>query len=111
MSNILKQTCRALIVGAVVGAVALTAPTPARALDTGAAVGIGLGSFALGTALGAASNPYGYAPSYGSAPSYGYAAPSYGYAAPSYGYAPSYSYSYEPQAQYYAPSYSYYGYR
>jgi hypothetical protein len=34
-------------------------PSSAEAeIDTGAAVGLGLGSFALGTALGAASNPY-----------------------------------------------------
>src|SRR5262249_62423483 len=32
-------------------------------VDSGAAVGIGLGSFALGTALGAASHPY-YGPYY-----------------------------------------------
>lgn len=56
----------------------------AQALDTGAAVGIGLGSFALGTALGAAANPY-YRPYY----PYGY------YPAPAY---------YPPPAPYYPPA-------
>ena|SRR5438105_1969037 len=57
-------------------------PAEAR-VDTGAAVGIGLGSFALGSALGAASRPY-YAPYYNP---YGYyyppPAPVY-YPAPAY---------------------------
>lgn len=71
---------------AVVGVVAWGAQTPAQArIDTGAAVGIGLGSFALGTAVGAAANPY-YNPYY--AP-YGYA-----YPAPAY---------YPPPAPYPAP--------
>jgi len=51
-------------------------------ISTGAAVGLGLGSFALGTAVGsAAARPYGYYP-------YGYYAP-----APAY-YAPPPVYSY-----------------
>jgi hypothetical protein len=92
----------ALAVGA-----AFTAP-PAKAdwhhhggISTGAAVGIGLGSFALGTALGsAAAYPYygGY---------YGYPYAGYGYTYPAYsygGYAPYYG-------GYYGTSYGpYYGY-
>jgi hypothetical protein len=69
---------------AVAGAMVLPA-RPAQALDTGAAVGIGLGSFALGSALGAASNPY-YRP---------YAPYGYGYPAPAY---------YPPPAPYYPPT-------
>ena len=79
------NTSRSLTVAAaLVAASALaTVPTPARAIDTGAAVGIGLGSFALGTAVGsAAAQPYGYAP-------YGYAAPpAPAYYAPAPGYYP-----------------------
>ena len=53
---------------AILGSVGLAAaPQPAHALGTGAAVGIGLGAFALGTALAA---PYYYQP----APYYGYPA-------------------------------------
>ena len=86
------------LTAAVLVAAATVAPTqPAHALDTGAAVGIGLGSFALGSALGAASNPY-YRPYYYP---YGYYAP-----AP----APAY---YPPPAAYYPPARScwdsYYG--
>ena len=74
------------VIVAVTGLLAAAAPTqPAHALDTGAAVGIGLGSFALGTALGAAANPY-YRPYY----PYGYY-----YAAPAY---------YPPPAPYYPPA-------
>jgi len=83
-----KRTGRALTVAAaLVGAVALTAPSPAQArVSTGAAVGIGLGSFALGTAVGAAARPYGYYP-YGG-----------------YGYAPAPAYYYPPAPAYYAPA-------
>jgi|SRR5579872_2771223 len=78
---------RLTVVAAVVAAVTVTVPSrPAHALDTGAAVGIGLGSFALGSALGAASNPY-YRPYY---PYGGY------YSAPAY-YPP-------PPAPYYPPA-------
>lgn len=71
---------------AVTGLLATAVPTqPANALGTGAAVGIGLGSFALGTALGAAANPY-YRPYYYP---YGY------YPAPAY---------YPPPATYYPPA-------
>jgi hypothetical protein len=87
LSNLLGRTGRALaFTTAIVGAIGLTtAPKPAHALGTGAAVGIGLGALAVGTAVGAASNPYYYgAPGYyGYAPSY-YAPPAPAY----YGYAP-----------------------
>jgi hypothetical protein len=62
-----------LAAAVVAGTVAITAPTPAEArVSTGAAVGIGLGSFVLGSAIasGAFANPYGYYP-------YGYYAPTY----------------------------------
>ena len=74
---------------ALVGAVALTLPTPSQArVSDGAAVGIGLGSFALGTAVGsAAARPYGY---------YGYP---YGYYAPPPAYYPAPA----PAPAYYAP--------
>jgi hypothetical protein len=81
---------RNAVIAKVTGAAAILAtvtlvavPThPAKALDTGAAVGIGLGSFALGSALGAAANPY-YRPY-----PYGY------YSTPAY---------YPPPAPYYPP--------
>jgi hypothetical protein len=87
----IKQSRRVLALASatIAAAIWLTVPNPAEALDTGAAVGIGLGSFALGTALGAASNPY-YGGYYG-----GYAYP-YGY----YPAAPAY---YPPPAPYYGP--------
>ena|SRR5829696_6752596 len=76
--GIARRLAAAAAIGGAV--VAISAPQPAHAIDTGAAVGIGLGSFALGTALGAgaAANPY-----YGGYP-YGYAAP-----APAYAYPPA----------------------
>jgi hypothetical protein len=104
------------LVSALAVGVAFTAPA-AKAdwhhhggISTGAAVGIGLGSFALGTALGsAAAYPYygggyygggyygGYP--YGGYAGYGYGYPSYGYS----GYAPAYG-------GYYGSSYApYYG--
>jgi hypothetical protein len=73
-------------------------------ISTGAAVGIGLGSFALGTALGsAAAYPY-----YGG---YGYGNPyaGYGYSYPAYSsYSPAYSsYGYAPYSRgYYGSSYA-----
>ncbi|HZK91731.1 MAG TPA: hypothetical protein VFC56_16440 [Stellaceae bacterium] len=85
------RTGRALaLTTAITAAIGLTTvPQPAHALGTGAAVGIGLGALAVGTALGAASNPYYGAPGYG----YGYNPGYYpGYYAPPapayYGYAP-----------------------
>jgi len=62
--------------------VAIAPMRPAEARDnTAAAVGIGLGSFALGTALGAAANPYPYNP-------YGYYAPAPVYYPPPPAYYP-----------------------
>jgi hypothetical protein len=67
---------------ALVAAVGFAAvPQPAHALGTGAAVGIGLGALAVGTAIGAASTPY-----------YGY--PGY------YGYPANYGYGYSPYPAY-----------
>jgi hypothetical protein len=88
ISGFAKQLVRGLTFAAgLAAAVAVTLPGPAQArIDTGAAVGIGLGSFALGTALGAASRPY--------YPSYGYP---YGYYAPPPAYYPP------PAPAYYAP--------
>ncbi len=64
--------------GAILAAVSLTAaPRPAHAIDNGAAVGLGLGSFALGTAVGSAANPYNnpYNYAYGYPPAPAYAPP------------------------------------
>jgi|SRR5689334_1235739 len=72
----------AAMAAAFMAVLSFTISQPANALDTGAAVGIGLGSFALGTALGAGAHPY-YSPYYYP---YGY------YAAPVY---------YPPPAPYY----------
>src|SRR5436190_17317975 len=88
MGKIVKQAgWRLGAAAAIIGAVALAAPNSAQArIDTGAAVGIGLGSFALGTALGAASTPYynpyyqqpyGYYPAPAPAPAYYPPAPYY----------------------------------
>jgi hypothetical protein len=84
--------------GLAIGAAALaavgltTVPRPADALSPAAGVGIGLGAFAAGTALGAAANPY-YNPynPYNSYNSYYY----------------PYGYSYAP-AQAYYPTTPYY---
>jgi hypothetical protein len=66
--NLIGRTGLTLAAAAVIGVVGMTAaPQPAKALSTGAAVGVGLGAFALGTALGAGANPYYnsyYAPGY-----------------------------------------------
>jgi hypothetical protein len=91
-----------------VGVAFIAAPTTAEArISTGAAVGIGLGSFALGTALGsAAAYPYYgggyYGAGYGGYPYGGYTG--YGYPAYGYGgYTPAYG-------GYYGSSYApYYG--
>ena len=94
-----KRAGRGLAVAAVaLAAVCLTAPNAAQArIDTGAAVGIGLGSFALGTALGAgAAAPYN--PYY--APGYAYPAP-----APAPGYYPG---SYYPPRSCWDPYRRYY---
>ena len=86
ITDFVKRSGRRFAVAAtLVAAVALTAaPQSAQAgggISPGAAVGLGLGAFALGTVAGAGA--YGY-PAYG-AP-YGYYPPSYGYypAAPYY---------------------------
>ena len=73
---------------AILGAVGFaTTPQPAHAgISTGAAVGLGLGAFALGSAL--------------SAPYYGYPGGYYGY--PGYAY-PTYYYPQPAPYPYYAP--------
>jgi hypothetical protein len=90
------RTARGLAIGAaVLAAVGLTTvPRPAHALSPAAGVGIGLGAFAAGTALGAAANPY-YNPynPYNPYNSYNYP---YGY---SYAPAPAYY----PSTPYYPP--------
>ncbi|MBV8337470.1 MAG: hypothetical protein JO358_18915 [Alphaproteobacteria bacterium] len=90
--NLFRRSGRGLAVGgAILAAVGLTtAPQPAHALSSGAAVGLGLGSFALGTIVGSASNPY-YNPYY------------------PYGYYYPYSYGYYPTAPAYYPAAPYYG--
>lgn len=81
LSNLLGRTGRTLAATtAIVAAIGLTAaPKPAHALGPAAAVGIGLGALAVGTAIGAGANPYyGYPGYYGYAPSYYYPpAPAY----------------------------------
>jgi len=85
LSTLLGRTGRTLAFAtAIVGAIGLTVtatPKPAQALGTGAAVGIGFGALAVGTALGAAANPYyyGYPGYYGYAPAYYPPAPAYYY--------------------------------
>jgi|ERR1700683_3735153 hypothetical protein len=85
LSNLAGRAARTLaFTTAIVAAVGLTTARPAQALGTGAAVGIGLGALAVGTAVGAAANPYyygypGYYPGYYYPPA---PAPAY------YGYAP-----------------------
>ncbi len=94
LGNLFGRTGRALAVAAaILAAVGVTtAPRPAHAISSGAAVGLGLGAFALGSVVGSAANPY-YNPYY-----YGYYSPYYPY---SYYYptAPAYY----PAAPYYAP--------
>jgi hypothetical protein len=83
-----KHACHAVVLAAGLAVAVSFVPCSAEAgIDTGAAVGIGLGSFALGGALGAAPNPYyrpypyGYyypaAPVYYSPPPVYYAPPAY----------------------------------
>jgi len=84
ISSLFGRTSRTLAMSAaVVGTLGLAAAPPAHALGTGAAVGIGLGAFALGSAL-AAPYYYGY-PGY-----YGY--PAYYYAPPAAYYPPAPAY-------------------
>ena len=90
--DIAKKTGGLAATTAIVAALALSAANPAQArVSTGAAVGIGLGAFAVGGALGAGAyyNPY-YAPYRG----YG----GYGYRYAYYPPAPAY---YPPPAYYY----------
>jgi hypothetical protein len=54
--------CLAVAAGILVAVGLTTAPRPAHAISPGEAVGIGLGSLAVGTALGASANPYYYQP-------------------------------------------------
>ena len=84
-----KRTGRGIAVAAAtVIAMLFLTQKPAQAIDAGTAAGIGLGSFALGTALGAgAANPYN---------------PYY------YPYAGGYAYPAAPAPAYYPPS-PYYG--
>ena len=89
LGNLLGRMARGLALGAaIVAAVGLTTvsrPAQAGGIGPGAVVGIGLGAFALGSALGAAANPYYYNPYY--YPGYYYPpAPSY---YPSTSYYPS----------------------
>ena len=83
----------AAVTAAAVIAMLFLTQKPAQAIDAGTAAGIGLGSFALGTALGAgAANPYN--PYY---PGYAYPAP-----APAPGYYPG---SYYPPRNCWDPYY------
>src|SRR5438270_11413901 len=84
--NNLAQPGRLALAVAVVAGVTVPVEKPAQAISVGEAAAIGLGSFAVGTALGAgAANPYNngyyYAPGYAypaaPAPSYYPAAPYY----------------------------------
>jgi hypothetical protein len=81
ISNHMGRIGRTLAFGtAIIAGIGLATPQPAHALGTGAAIGIGLGAAALGTAVGAAAtNPYynGYYayPAYGYGPAYGYPPP------------------------------------
>src|SRR4051794_19936013 len=97
-SVLISLSTRSLVTAAAIaGALAIAAPTPAEAwVSNGAAVGIGLGSFALGTMVGsAAANPYGYYP-------YGYYAP-----APAYYATPTPVYS-QPRTCWYPQYRGYY---
>jgi len=59
VSGFAGNACRAVMLAAGLATTISLVPSSAEGgIDTGAAVGLGLGSFALGTALGAASNPY-----------------------------------------------------
>ena len=84
-AGFIGRTRRLAIAAAVLSIIGLTAtpqPVQAGGVSTGAAVGIGLGAFALGTVAGAgAAAPYGY---------------------PGY-YAPPPAYYYPPAPAYYAP--------
>ena len=88
IGNIIRQTGRLALAVAVVAGVTLAVEKPAQAISGGEAAAIGLGSFAVGTALGAgAANPY----------SNGY------YYAPGYAYPAAPAPGYYPAAPYYPP--------
>ena len=77
IGSMMKQSGRGMaIAAALVVAASFTTLKPAQAVDAGTAVGIGLGSFALGTALGSTANPY-YNPYYYPNGGYYPAAPGY----------------------------------
>jgi len=87
LSNPIGRTGRTLAFSAaILAAVGLSAtPKPAHALGPAEGVAIGLGALALGTAVGAAANPYYYGypgPYYGSAYYYPPAPAYYGYPGP-----------------------------
>jgi len=84
INSFIQRSARGLTVAAaIVAGLSLVMPGPAEArVSNGAAVGIGLGAFALGTAAGAAATPYGYAPYGGYAPPPAYYAPPAPYYAP-----------------------------
>ena len=95
-NNLFSRAGRGLALGAaILGVVGLTTvPQQAHALSPAAGVGIGLGAFAAGTALGAASNPYYHPYGYSG---YGY---SYPYSYPTYGYYYPSAPAYYPQSAY-----------
>jgi hypothetical protein len=105
MSLNLGRTGRTLALAtAIVGGIGLTlASSPAHAISTGEAVGIGVGAAAVGAAVGAAASPgyYAPAPAY-PAPVYGAPAPAYYQQAPGYGYGPG------PSGSCWNPSYGRY---
>ncbi len=78
LGNLFARRGRSLTIGAAMLAAVgfTTVPQPAHAVGTGAAVGIGLGALAVGTALGAAGHPY-YNPYYYYPYGYYYPAPAY----------------------------------
>src|SRR5205823_13407596 len=84
-----KWIGRGVVAAGALAAVLFLTPQPAQAISGGEAAAIGLGSFAVGTALGAgAANPYNN----------GYYAPGYAYpAAPAPGYYPAAPY-YPPRS-------------
>jgi hypothetical protein len=86
--NILGRTGRTLALAtAIVGGIGLTVTsTPAHAISTGEAVGIGVGAAAVGAAVGASAASPGY---YAPAPVYSAPAPAYYQPNPGYGPGPS----------------------
>jgi hypothetical protein len=91
LGNLLQRTGRGLAFAAAflaaVGLTAVSRPAHAGGIGPGAAVGIGLGAFALGSVL---ANPYSYNPYYYNPYPYGY---SYYPSAPAY----------YPSTPYYSP--------